>query len=274
MNALYKIVEITKQAVIQYQIRQDVFDQKVNELIEVAEELRLEHPGCGIEKMYYTLKPDFIGRDRFIELFKELGYKLLKKTNYKRTTNAVSCKQTNLIKGKVVTKPSTIWQSDITYFEVGNRFYYGVFIIDVYTKVIVGYQVSDHMRATANLKALKMAFEKYPPPQIHHSDRGSQYNSVEYLKALKERGCKISMAQSAQDNAYAERINNTIKNEYLNYWKPSTYPELERFVNKAVYHYNNRRNHNSLGGKKPIEFNQEWYINKKLKQYKVLIFDH
>jgi putative transposase len=274
MNALYRILNITKQAVIQYQNRQEVFDQKVRVLIEAAEELREEHPGCGIKKMYYTLKPDFIGRDRFIELFNELGYKLLKKTNYKRTTHAVSNKYPNEIKGKVVTKPSTIWQSDITYFEVGNRFYYGVFITDVYTKVIVGHQVSDHMRATANLEALKSAFTKYPPPRIHHSDRGSQYNSTEYIKILKDKGCKISMAQSAQDNAYAERINNTIKNEYLIYWKPSTYSGLLKCVNKAVYHYNNKRIHNNLGGKKPMEFNKSWYTNKTFRKHKVIIFDH
>lgn len=274
MNTLYKILDISKQAVIQYQNRQEIFDQQMRVLIEDAEELREEHPGCGIEKMYYTLKPDFIGRDRFIELFKELGYKLLKKPNYKRTTHSVGSKYPNIIKGKVVSKPSTIWQSDITYFEVGNRFYYGVFIIDVYTKVIVGHQVSDHMRATANLRALRNAFANYPPPRIHHSDRGSQYNSMEYIKALKDKGCKISMAQSAQDNAYAERINNTIKNEYLAYWKPTTYEGLLKCVIKAVYHYNNKRSHNNLGGEKPIEFNKGWYTNRRFKNHKVIIFDH
>lgn len=63
--------------------------------------------------------------------------------------------------------PSTIWQSDITYIYVGERFYYAVFIIDVYTTKIVGYQLSNHMRATANVRAMQMALENNKAPMIH-----------------------------------------------------------------------------------------------------------
>ena len=69
MNQLYKVIEISKQAVSQYANRQVLFDERINNLLIEAEELRKEHPGCGVEKMYDTLKPDFIGRDRFIAVF-------------------------------------------------------------------------------------------------------------------------------------------------------------------------------------------------------------
>ena len=134
MNQLYKQIGISKQAIAQYQIRQYYFDQKIIQIMSEVEDIRRDHPGCGLEKMYYTLNPNFIGRDRFIETFKELGFKLNKKINYKRTTYASASNYPNLIKGMVVNKASIIWQTDITYFSVGDRFYYGVFIIDVYTK--------------------------------------------------------------------------------------------------------------------------------------------
>lgn len=223
MNKLYTTVGISKQAVSQYDARQKIFDRKVGQMILEADELREDHPGCGVEKMYYTLRPDFIGRDRFVELMMELGYRLKRKKNYKRTTIASKIYYPNLIKGMEVDRPSMVWQSDITYIPIGNKHYYAVFIIDVYTKKIVGYKVSDNMRAQANMDALNMALKENDAPLVHHSDRGSQYTYKGYIDLLMKNGSQISMALSAHDNAYAERINRTIKEEYLDHWKPQTF---------------------------------------------------
>ena len=166
INKLYKVVGISKQAVNQYQKRQINFDEKIKVLISEANLLREEHPGCGVEKMYYTLKPNFIGRDRFIETFMELGFRLKRKKNYRRTTYSSSIYYPNLIKGMEIRAPSIIWQTDITYIYIldENKFYYAIFIIDVYTKKIVGWQISNNMRARANVKALK---EKLVPKKHH-----------------------------------------------------------------------------------------------------------
>ena len=246
LNALYKVVEISKQAVAKQIRKQEIFEEQFFELLIQIDSIREEHPGCGVEKMYYTLKPSFIGRDAFIDYLMALGYRVKYNKNYRRTTIASKLYYPNLIKGMIVNRPNQIWQSDITYFEIADRFYYGVFIIDIYTKEIVGYNVSDNMRATANLKALKSAINKYGKVEIHHSDRGSQYVSKKYTALLKEHETQISMGLTAQDNAYAERINRTIKEEYLNHWKVKNYIELKRAVKKAVNHYNNKRLHNSL----------------------------
>lgn len=254
MSLFYKTIGISKQAVHQYCKRQAVLDQKVNTLIIEADELRVEHPGCGVEKMYYTLNPDFMGRDGFIDLFMDIGYRVKRNRNYRRTTYASKFYYPNLIKGMEVSSRSVIWQSDITYIEVNRKFYYAVFIIDVYTKKIVGYQVSDNMRATANIKALKMALKDHPPPSIHHSDRGSQYTYGKYIELLKENNCSISMGLTAQDNAYAERINLTIKDEYLDHWKPKSFTQLKQKVKRAVNNYNLKRIHNEINRKTPKEF--------------------
>lgn len=239
-----------------------------------AEELRKEHPGCGVEKMYDTLKPDFIGRDRFIDIFMDLGFRLKRKRNYRRTTYSGTIYYPNLIKGLEVYAPSMVWQSDITYIGIGEKFYYAVFIIDVYTKKIVGYQLSNHMRATANMEALKMALKVHKPPLIHHSDRGSQYTYKEYIKLLEGYNSKISMALSAQDNAYAERINRTIKEDYLDHWKPKTFAQLKRMTKKAVNQYNNRRPHNNIGKLSPMDFENRWSNNQLITKPIFTIFDN
>jgi len=234
MNTLYKTIGITKQAVDQYHKRQLVFDNKIGHLMIDVEELRRDHPGCGVAKMYDTLRPNFIGRDRFIETFMSLGYRLKTVNNYRRTTYAGSIYYPNLIQGKQLQGASEVWQSDITYIRVKEKFYYAVFIIDVYTKEIVGYSLANHMRASANIRALKMALEKHKAPKTHHSDRGSQYTSHEYTRMLKENGTSISMGLIAQENAYAERINGTIKNEFITHWNPQNYEQLKKYIKKAV----------------------------------------
>src|SRR5680860_285180 len=274
MNQLYKSVGTTKQGVGQYAKRQVCFDQKLQDLIVEADELRKEHPGCGVRKMYDTLKPGFIGRDLFEETFMELGYRLRRNKNYRRTTYASSVYCPNLIKGMEICAPSIIWQSDITYIRVGENFYYAVFIIDVYTKKIVGFQVSGHMRATANIKALEMALEDHKAPNIHHSDRGSQYIYNGYINLLKDNKTNISMALSAQDNAYAERINRTIKEEYLDHWKPETFGQLKGQVKKAVNNYNNKRSHDHLEKRNPVEFINYWSTLKPRERPAITIFDN
>ena len=274
MNQLYKYVGISRQAIGQYCKRQDAFDNKVISLLSEAEELRKEHPGCGVEKMYFSLNPGFIGRDRFIELFMDIGFRLKKRINYTRTTYSVSSKYQNLIKGLPIDAPCIVWQSDITYYDVNNKFYYVVFIIDVYTKIIVGYKISDNMRATANVSAMQMALKSYKAPLIHHSDRGSQYIYSEYIKLLEDNKCKISMSKSSQDNAYVERINRTIKEEYLDHWKPSDFKQLKYYTKRAVNHYNDKRIHNSLDRMRPTEFNQYWEKQKKENRKIVHIFNN
>ena len=274
MNKIYKTIGISKQAVAQYSKRQLVFDNQVKELIVEADVLKDAHPGCGVEKMYDILKPDFIGRDRFIETFMDLGYRVKRQKNYRRTTYSGNLYYPNLIKGLVVNSPSSIWQSDITYMKVKDKFYYAVFIIDVYSKKIVGYSVSDHMRASANVRALKMALKEHKAPEIHHSDRGSQYTSKEYISLLKQNNCKISMGLIAQENSYAERINRTIKEEYLSYWKRENMSQLKLQVKKAVYNYNNKRSHNHLPKMNPTEFINHWKKLKEKDKPKITIFNN
>jgi len=243
----------------QQQKRQLLFETRLAELTIAADALREAQPGCGVEKMYYTLRPNFLGRDRFIDVFMDLGYRLEAPKNRSRTTFSVRCKYENLITGLCVRGINQVVQSDISYFQINNKFYYLIFIIDVYSKRIVGYRASDHMRATANYKALQQFQYLRGKGQllncIHHSDRGSQYMCTKYINALKENGCHISVGFKAQENAYAERINRTIKQEYLIPWNITTFSTLKRKLKQAVDHYNHQRIHNHLPDKiSPVQF--------------------
>jgi transposase InsO family protein len=273
MNQLYAAIGISKQAVHKQLKQKSYFDANVFQLITKADELRKQHPGCGVEKMYYSLKPDFIGRDKFVSTFMSLGYRLKRKKNYHRTTIASLIYKPNLIKGLVIDAPCVVWQSDITYIQVGEKHCYAVFIIDVYTKEIVGFSVSDHMRATANIMALKMALKKWKSPQIHHSDRGSQYISKGYIQLLESNGTKISMGKSAQENAYAERINRTIKEEYIGHKWLRSIGQLRSIVTRAVLHYNQFRPHKNLGMLTPFDFILKWNKMKTEDRPKITIFD-
>jgi putative transposase len=260
MNAVYKMGGVSKQAVHQRSNADQHWRRKLSELQTQVDEIRAIHSGCGLEKLYDTLKPSWLGRDKFISVFMELGYRVRKRPNYTRTTIPCSLRYPNLIQGLLVWEKNRVWQTDITYFEVGDSFFYITFIIDIYTKVIRGYHVSDHMRAEANLKALSMALKETPhiTGLIHHSDRGSQFTDLKYRDLLAKHGIHISMGLIAQENAYAERINGTIKNEYLNYKTINSFVELKREVKKAVEHYNEKRIHKYLPGKQaPREFEKQ-----------------
>jgi transposase InsO family protein len=276
MKSVLKEAGISRQAVSQYFKQESVFNEKLSGLITEVDILRGEHPGCGVEKMYYTLKPDWLGRDKFIALFMELGYGVRRHRNYKRTTIPVHSQYKNLIQGLIVQDRNIVWQTDITYYLIGEQYFYIVFIIDVYTKRILGFCASDHMRAEANLEALEMAFRQSIGSLahlIHHSDRGSQYIAKNYVGLLTKAGIHISMGAQAQDNAYAERINGTIKNEYLKYWKPQNFTELKQMLKKAVTHYNNKRIHNELPGKvSPVQFEKSFLNLNSQKRPTVIIY--
>lgn len=257
LSFLYQSLGVSKQAFHQYTQRAGEREEKVGALCRQVDLLRAEHPGCGLEKLYWMIRPDWPGRDRFVSLLQERGYGLPRKRGNHRTTYSVkSARFTNLVAGRTITGTDQVWQTDITYFWSMGRYYYLTFIIDVYSRRIVGHWTSDNLRAEANRKALSMAFRARKGHDlsrlVHHSDRGSQYVDGRYLSELSEGGVtpdRVSMCTCAQDNAYTERVNGTIKSEYLDHWEIQGEKQLKKAVKQAVDHYNHHRPHRSLPGR-------------------------
>jgi len=251
----------------------------MEEFIEKAESLRGKHPEMGCRKMALKLKDKGFGRDKIEALLLRSGFRIVYPPNYMKTTQSVRIHQFgNLIKGLEIKEINKVVQTDITYFRMNGRFGYLVFIIDVYSRLIVGYHASSRLESVANMKALEMMIKlrerKNLKGLIHHSDRGSQYHSKEYLKALTDHGIKISMCDQAWENAYTERINRTIKNEYLRHRKIDSLDKLRKNMDIDVKAYNTDRPHWSLPQQMaPATFEQ--YVTKleKSKRPLVRIYD-
>lgn len=218
------------------------------------------HPGMGLRTIYEKTQPEGIGRDPFIALGIWLGLCLDPITNRKRTTYVHrGTSYLNLLTGIDFTDVNQIWATDITYYKINDEFYYISLIMDLYSRRILGYFAADNMRAESSVKALKMALDnrgikKYQDTLIHHSDRGSQYVSEIYTDMLKEYEIKISMCSSVYENTMQERVNRTIKNQYLKHWHIKNLPELIKRLEDAVFAYNYDKPHKALGKMSPVEY--------------------
>ena len=229
----------------------------------IMEEVRLEHPGMGLRTMYEMLQPDGIGRDAFIILGLQEGFRLKTIEKYTRTTFSVkSSRYHNLLAGKEFNNINQLWSSDITYYYFGGCFYYIVLIMDVYSRLIVGYTIADNMRAENNVNALKKAIEMrgikdYHKTLIHHSDKGTQYASDPYTETLDQYGICISMCREVYENTHIERLNGTIKNQYLNRWNIQNLKELKDKLTATINSYNHTRPHRSLNKLSPFQYEKE-----------------
>jgi transposase InsO family protein len=224
------------------------------------EQTREIHPGMGLRTIYDMVEPEGIGRDGFIALGLREGYRLKAVEKFTRTTYSIrSNRYGNLLAGKWFTGVNQLWSSDITYFYCLERFYYLVMIMDVYSRRIIGYSIADNMRAENNLMALLMALNlrgvsHYHNGLIHHSDKGSQYASDIYTETLYNHGIQISMCDEVYENTHIERVNDTIKNQYLNRMNITAEQELKRKVERVIDTYNTKRPHQSLAGLSPVDF--------------------
>lgn len=186
----------------------------------------------------------------------------------------------NLVKELIPTRPCQLIVSDITYIPLtreGERqdFCFLSLVTDYYTKEIVGYSVGDTLETKYPLEALEMGLKHYKGKElsglIHHSDRGVQYASYAYTARLKDCKIGISMTESGnpKDNAVAERVNNTIKNEFLKGMEFHGISQVKEAVKAAVNFYNHERPHLSLEGMTPVQAAQcEGEMKKNWKSYR------
>lgn len=241
--------------------------------------IRETHKRLGARKLYHKLGGFFrehgleIGRDAFFDLLR--GYSLLirkRRARKPRTTLSYrgGRRYPNLARELVATRANQLWVSDITYIRTLAGFGYLSLITDAYSRKIVGYYLSENLEAKGCVSALKMAMKANPNRNglIHHSDRGTQYYSAEYMKAL-GRKIRISMTEKSDplENAVAERVNGILKQEYL-LEKYRNLPEARRAVAEAVSFYNHERPHLSIDMLTPAEaHDQTGELKKHWKNY-------
>ena len=232
-------------------------------------QIRCEMPRIGARKLYYLLKESFkresisVGRDRLFDLLREEGLLIVRRKKYAKTTDSKHWlrKYPNLVKELELRRPEQLWVADITYLSITDRYCYLHLITDAYSKLIMGYCVSETLAASESLKALQMALKnrKYYNSLIHHSDRGLQYCSAGYVKSLQQNGVAISMTEdgSPYDNAIAERVNGILKDEYSLDEVFKDQAQLRLQVKQSIDSYNNRRPHQSNHLLTPNEMHQQ-----------------
>jgi putative transposase len=193
-----------------------------------------------------------MGRDALFDLLAAHHLLVRKKKRKVYTTQSFHWlrKYPNCIKEVVPNKVNEVWVSDITYYRTKKGFVYISFITDAYSRKIVGYHAADTLEAVHTLSALKMALKENQHPLnglIHHSDRGVQYCSYDYVKLLQDNNIIISMTENGDplENAIAERINGIMKQEYLEHHMVSTKEEVMGLLINSVRSYNNLRPHMS-----------------------------
>lgn len=260
MNKLYVVLGVSKQAHWKMVKKITIQNDLKRILIQNILQVRAMHPKMGAKKIYNLLKPEEIGRDRFIEIYCESGFQVVCERNHRKTTRSFPhLKYKNLASGLALNDINKVWSSDITYLQIREKtFLYIVFIMDIYSRRILGYNVSTDLCAQSNIKALNMALrerkiERYTN-LIHHSDRGVQYTSNAYTDLLCSYNIQISMCESVYENTHIERVNGTIKNEYLCNFRIKNLTQCQRALKKAVDAYNYGRPHVSLDFKTPVDF--------------------
>ena len=242
-----------------YQPKQDPCEEGIRDEIET---LALRYPKYGYRRITKLL----------LRLGYTVGYKrvarLMKAANLSvavkrvcQTTNSIDgvCPWVNRLENVEVSRCDQVWVGDITYVRLKARFVYVSVLMDVFTRMIRGWQVSQHLTQPLTLKPLQQALRQ-SVPEIHHSDQGVQYLSSAYLSTLTQHGVEISVARRGcpWENGYAERLIRTLKeeevhlNDYENITDAST--RIGHFITQ-VYHQ--KRPHSALGYLTPVEFEQQ-----------------
>lgn len=261
MGPLYQMIGITKQGHYKRLQRRDTLDRVQNKILDLALGIRKDHKRMGCRKLYDEIGHLGMGRDRVEQLLLENGFRVAQKRSFHRTTYAGRRRYANLISGELVKGSDQVYVSDITYIPVsGNRFYYLTLVLDVYTRMIKGWSLSNALTTEQTVyPAFKMAIAGLTEEQlkllVFHSDRGSQYGSDLMKRAFEKSKVNPSMGGKAWENAHAESLNGILKNEYINCSQSNlTLNQVEKLMKKWIYLYNHKRPHGSLKNRKPSEY--------------------
>lgn len=217
-----------------------------------------DHPDYGVARMTDYLNLDLgyrINPKRIRRLYSLMGVQTIypkPKTTIRDKTSYI---YPYLLRGLKINRPNQVWQTDITYIPMFRGFMYMAAIIDVYSRKVLNWSISNSMSKEWCTELLNDTVKQFGTPEIHNSDQGSQYTSDMYVQALKDHEIRISMdgRGRALDNIYIERFWRTLKQEKI-YLNPANGGlELYQNVREYIEFYNKKRRHTQIGKIPPDE---------------------
>ncbi|WAC03844.1 IS3 family transposase [Lacinutrix neustonica] len=263
LQAITHCFGLKRDAYYKYKNRADKRKEIEQQVINIVKKRRKSLPREGVLKLTKSLKKDFekqqvkVGRDSLNKILREHKMLTLRKKYSMKTTNSHHrfYKYKNSIKGIEITRPNQVWASDRTYIRTVKGFCYLALITDMYSRKIVGYDLSDSPELKGCVRALNKAIyqAKNIEGLIHHSDRGIQYCSNVYTQILKRKKIDISMTEEnhCYENAMAERVNGILKDEFYLDQTFANVPHAKAVAKNAINLYNEIRLHLSLDFKTP-----------------------
>jgi putative transposase len=233
------------------------------DLRDAIQQIALEWPAYGRRRITKELRRRgwAVNQKRVYRIMREDNLLCLRKRKFVVTTDSNHGRKIhpNLAGGMTLTGMDQLWRADITYIRLREEFVYLAVILDAYSRRVIGWALDRIMEDELTLSALRMALSRrvVEPGLVHHSDRGSQYASLEYTTLLKKSGIVISMSRKGNpwDNAACESFMKTLKyeevhrNEYRDLAEARS--EIREFLEKV---YNQKRLHSALGYVPPAEF--------------------
>lgn len=207
----------------------------------------VKHPAYGHKRLSLELG---VSRERVRRVMKIFSLKVpRRKIHYYTTRSISSCKYTNLIKDLIVERKNQLWCSDLSYFKFHGMTWYVTSIEDIYTRVIIGYQVGKFHNSELVLTTLKQAIQSLGTiPDIFHSDQGTEFMAKVCTNYLEELGTKVSVSDKASpwQNGYQESFFGKFKDELGNLDRFESVGEMIEAIYQQINYYNTQRIHTAL----------------------------
>jgi putative transposase len=227
------------------------------EIMRRIDELHLQYPFAGSRMLRDWLRREGfdVGRRHVRTLMRRMGINAVYRKPRTSIPNPKAGVYPYLLKGVFIEKPNHVWATDITYIPLARGFAYLVAIVDLATRRVMAWRLSNTMDIEFCIQALKEAISRYGTPEIFNTDQGSQFTSSDFTDVLKDHNIQISMDGKGRwiDNVFVERLWRSVKYEdvYLNAY--ATILEVKEGLTKYFSFYNQTRPHRSLDGKTPDE---------------------
>ena len=221
----------------------------------LIDKIHLELPFYGTRKIQFELNTRgfSVGRGRVRRLMRKMGLEAI----YRKPRTSIAQPGNHiypyLLKDLLIERPNQVWATDITYLPMAKGFAYLVAIIDLHSRRVMSWQLSNTMDTSFCKEALEEAIEKFGPPEIFNTDQGSQFTSESFTGVLKAHGVKISMDGKGRwvDNVFIERLWRSVKYEEVYLKAYQTMREARDSLNSYFTFYNQSRFHQHLDYQTP-----------------------